>query len=276
MAFGGEDAESYYDEGLTASMRGDLRGALTHFERAIQLDNSMATAYHQLGKCYHRLGKPKKAVTFLEQVVSKKPELLPAKIDLAYALLSLNRTDAARTHFLEVTQQRRENNRAVLGLALCSFQEGQWESAVLLAQEAIALGGANFAGYYLLGRAARLADRPEIAIEAHKRADALIEKSIETAPDQPEGYYLRGELHFAQEDYAKALDAYRAAEDRAQPDKHYAAYGEHFSKLDIIARRGLCLRQLGRPDGAHEAGLQILALDATHPMGKLLTDAQED
>ena len=45
MAFGGETADSYYDEGLTASMKGDLRGAIAHFEKAIQLDNSMATPF---------------------------------------------------------------------------------------------------------------------------------------------------------------------------------------------------------------------------------------
>ncbi len=44
MAFGGDDAESYYDEGLTASMRGDLVRAVQNFEKTIHLYNTMAAA----------------------------------------------------------------------------------------------------------------------------------------------------------------------------------------------------------------------------------------
>ncbi|MCH7909739.1 MAG: hypothetical protein IIB38_08995, partial [Candidatus Hydrogenedentes bacterium] len=61
MAFGGETADSYYDEGLTASIHGDLAAAASHFEKAIHLDNSMGPAYHQLGKCYTRMGRSKAA-----------------------------------------------------------------------------------------------------------------------------------------------------------------------------------------------------------------------
>lgn len=270
MAFGGETADSYYDEGLTASMKGDLRGAIAHFEKAIQLDNSMATAYHQLGKCYHRMGKVKKAVAFLSQVTQKKPDQIPPKIDLGYALLSLGRTADARAAFSEVTDRKPDNTRALLGLGQCAFQEGQWDAAMSIAQQVIAQTGANFAAYYLMCRAARLAGMLEFAIEAYRKADTLIEKTIETTPDSPEGYYLRGELNFAQEDLPRALEAYRAAEDRVHPEKSYLAYGEHFGRLDIIAKRGLCLQRLGREDAAREAGELILKADPEHRVGQLL------
>lgn len=275
MAFGGESADSYYDEGLTASMKGDLRAAIGHFEKAIQLDNSMATAYHQLGKCYHRLGKVKKAVAFLSQVAAKKPDQLPPKIDLGYAYLSLGRTTEAREAFGDVTARKPDNTRALLGLGLCAFQEGQWEAAMAIAQQVVAQSGANFAAYFLLSRAARLAGMVEVAFEAHRKADALIEKTIETTPDSPEGYYLRGELNFAQEDLPRALEAFRAAEDRVHPEKDYLAYGEHFSRLDIIAKRGLCLQRLGREDTAREAGELILKADPGHKIGRLLAYGPE-
>jgi len=270
MAFGGESADSYYDEGLTASMKGDLKAAIAHFERAIQLDNTMATAYHQIGKCYHRMGKSKKAVTFLAQVSQKKPDQLPPKIDLGYALLSLGNTAEARKAFSDVTDRKPDNNRALLGLGLCAFHEGQWDAAMSIAQQVVAQSGANFAAYFLLCRSARLADLVEASIDAYQKADRLIEKTIETTPDSPEGYYLRGELNFAHEDIARALDAYRAAEDRVHPEKSYLAYGEHFSRLDIIAKRGLCLQRLGREDAAREAGELILGIDPDHRLGRLL------
>ena len=35
MVFGGETADSYYDEGVTASMKGDVAQAVRHFKKAL-------------------------------------------------------------------------------------------------------------------------------------------------------------------------------------------------------------------------------------------------
>ena len=61
MPFGGESAESYYDEGITASMRGDLQRAAECFETAVRKDSTMASAYQQLGRVYSRLGRHREA-----------------------------------------------------------------------------------------------------------------------------------------------------------------------------------------------------------------------
>mgnify|MGYP001595381879 FL=1 len=99
MAFGGENAESYYDDGLTASKKGDLAKAIDCFERAIRLDSTYAVAYHQLGKCYMRLGQAQRAVDILMQVVRKRPNLGPARLDLGVALLAAGNTRGARKEF---------------------------------------------------------------------------------------------------------------------------------------------------------------------------------
>jgi tetratricopeptide (TPR) repeat protein len=273
MAFGGENAESYYDEGITASMKGDVALALRHFQRAIELDPSMLTAKHQLGKCYLRLGDIRKGAALLQEVCTAQPKQVPARVDLGYALLDLNKVEKARAIFSDVAAFKPDNSRAQLGLAYCAFAEGSWDAAMTLAQTAVNVGGANFAALYLLGRAMRLAGRPDAAAEIFERADGLLEKSIETSPDQPEGYFLRGELHFAHEDFAKALENYRSAEDRAQPGKQYNAYNERFTRLDILAKRGLCLLRLGRREAARELGEQILASDPAHKLGQTLRES---
>lgn len=275
-AFGGDNADSYYDEGLTASMKGDLAAAVAHFERCIHMDNRNSAAYHQLGKCYYRLGKAAKAVNLLAQVIAVKPKLLPAKVDLAWAKLALGETGDARQIFGDVLNAKPDNAKAQLGLAQCAFDEGQWEAAMQQAQQAILTGGANFGVFFLLGRAGKLADRAEIYPEALKRAESLMEKSIDSNPEAPEGYYLRGEVRFIQEDFSKAMEDFRAAEDRADSEKHYSAYGEHFTRLDMIAKRGLCLQRMGRAEAAQEAGEKLLKLDPENRIGKMLTGADSE
>lgn len=272
MAFGGENAESYYDEGVTANMKGDTASAVRHFQRAIELDPTLLTARHQLGKCYVRMGEIRKGAELLQEVCAAQPRQVPARVDLGYALLELNKIDKARTLFSDVTAFKPDNGRAQLGLAYCAFQEGNWDAAMALAQTAVVVGGANFASLYLLGRAAGLAGNLEVSVESLRRADAVIEKSIETNPDQPEGYYLRGEVYYALEDFAKALDHFRSAEDRAQFGKQYVSYNERFTRIDIMAKRGFCLLRLGRREAAREVGEHILANDPNNRLGQTLRE----
>ena len=137
MAFGGETPESYYDEGVTASMRGDLAEAIKHFERAAELDQAFVGAYHQLGKCYSRLGEPGKAMQYLQHVIRAKPNQIPPRVDFAYALLDSGDYEGARKLFDEVVSAKPDNQRAQRGFAYCAFQEGNWEAAMNLAQNVV-------------------------------------------------------------------------------------------------------------------------------------------
>ncbi|HNR29433.1 MAG TPA: tetratricopeptide repeat protein [Candidatus Hydrogenedentes bacterium] len=272
MAFGGESAESYYDEGLTAAMKGDVEQAIALFKQAVQLDSSFLAAFHQLARCYLRTGQSEKAAELLRRVLAINPRLVPPRVDLGFALLELGHAEEARKHFSDAIAIKENDARAHLGLSQCAYDECQWDAATELARAAVNLGGANFAGLFLLGRAARLAGFLEDAAEALTRADALLEKSIESSPEAPEAYYLRGEVCFVKEDYTKALDFFRAAEDRAEPGRRYTSYGETFTRADVLAKRGLCLQHLGRIENARELGEQILLLDPNHRLGAALAD----
>ncbi|NUM55897.1 MAG: tetratricopeptide repeat protein [Candidatus Hydrogenedentes bacterium] len=275
MAFGGENAESYYDDGLTASKKGDLKKAIECFERAIRLDSSYAVAYHQLGKCYMRLGQAQRAVDILLQVVRKRPNLGPARLDLGLALLAAGNTRSARREFEQLYGLDPSNARALLGLAQCAFNEGDWVSAMQQARGALLTGGSNFSALYLAGRAAKLAGDDVTAKESLDAAEKVLQKSIEIQPDQPESHFLRGEVCFVRGELASALEHYRAADDRTdgkEPDKVYTAFGENFSQVDIWAKLGLCYQRLGKLDRAAEVGRRILSRDPNHKLGAALAE----
>ena len=125
MPFGGENAESYYDEGLTAVMKGDVKRAIEFFMHAIKLDSSFIMAYHQLGRCFLRVGQTERAVHVLQQVLARKPNLIPARIDLGYALLQHGNVTEARVQFSQVVQVQAGSSKGHLGLAHVEFELGK-------------------------------------------------------------------------------------------------------------------------------------------------------
>jgi tetratricopeptide (TPR) repeat protein len=269
-AFGGENAESYYDEGLTASMTGDLARAVECFEAAIRHDSTMASAYHHLGKCYIRLGKYAHAVGLLTQVAKKRPKLATARIDLGNALTAKGDLEQAKMHFDAVLADKPENAKALLGLASVEFSGGNWAGAVKYAQAALEHSGANYATMFMIGRAAKLTGETEASNKALGKADELINKYLELNEDKPEGHYLRGEVAFVQDDYVTALECFRRAEDRADTKKSYSAYGENFGHTDTLARQAQCYERLDKLDRARELAERIHKVAPDHPVCRAL------
>ncbi|HOJ34867.1 MAG TPA: tetratricopeptide repeat protein [Candidatus Hydrogenedentes bacterium] len=270
MAFGGENAESYYDEGLTASVKGDIPLAIACFEKALAADPNMTAAAHQLGKCAMRTGDWSRAVQLLTRVVRARPQQIPPRLDLGVALLESGKIENARAVFGEVLAAEPNNPRALLGFAQIEFAQGNWQGAAAFAERSLAVSGPNFAGLFLLGRAAKLKGDLPGSQAALSQADALLEKSLEANPSQPEPHFLRGELHFAREDFVSAIDCYRAAESRMSRDGVYSAYGITFQLCDVWAKLGMCYHRLNKNDQARELGARVLSIDPHHKVGQFL------
>lgn len=277
-AFGGNDAESFYDDGLTASMKGDLERAIQCFEKAIHLDQTLAAAYHQIAKCYLRLGLGNRAIDVLQQVVTKRPDHAAARLDLGHAMIKTGDTDSARQQFQQLIVLDPSNARARLGLAQAHFEDGNGPQAMQEAQTALNTGGNNFAALYLLGRAAKLTGDNTLANSTLERADKLIERTLESNPDGPEGLYLRGEVAFTRDQFSTALEYYRDARDKTDaenPARVFSAFGENFIRADIYAKIGLCYQRLGKMDRAKEIGEDILREHPNHTIAKALAGLRD-
>jgi tetratricopeptide (TPR) repeat protein len=269
--FGGDNADSHYDEGLTASMRGDWPAALAHFEKVLQRDPARTAALQQVGRAYTNLGQFGAAVDALRRVLRANPNQMAAYIDLGYALLGANETEQARRTFDTAMHLQANNTRVSLGLAECAFQEGEWEEAAVMSEMASQDAGASFAALFLWARAAKLSGSMDYDTVLG-RAEKSIQRSIEASPEQAQGYYFQGEVYFLKEDFQKALESYQRAEDFMQADRHYAAFNTHFTQIDAIAKRGLCLQRLGDQADARAAGQEILSRKPEHKIGKMLSE----
>ena len=84
-----------------------------------------------------------------------------------------------------------------------------------------------------------------------------------------EGYYFAAKVP-TREKYSSALEQYGGRR-QSPAGAYYSAFGENFRSIDILAKMGLCYRQLDRIDRAKELGAEILAIDPEHKIGKALS-----
>lgn len=244
MLFGGETAQSYYEEGLTSAMKGDLDQAVVYFRRALQLDGRLYQAYHQIGRCLLRQGKAEEALPCFERALRFLGDLSAPRLDLGFALLQLGRIEAARELFAGLLQEKPEESRAVFGLAYCAFAKGQWETTVNLVQRTIETGRVQFDTHFLLARAADRANMLDISTVHYQKAEKLMDQSIEASPEQVAGYYLRGQVHYGLGQYSAALEDVEMALKYVQPGRRYVAYNELFSQEEIVALKQSLLNEL--------------------------------
>ena len=102
------DARDYaaaFELGIALELQGEAAGALEQFERAIALRPAFVAARHAAGLSLHRAGRPVDALDHLRAAASSAPQNADWQVDLAQALLDL---------------QRLEEAQAVLDLALAS------------------------------------------------------------------------------------------------------------------------------------------------------------
>lgn len=87
-SFGGEvtnsDAHSYREEGYKAQSMGDLKTALTFYQKAVQINDKYFEAINDLGVVYEAMGENDKAVEMYKNALKIKEDYLPAYSNLAF------------------------------------------------------------------------------------------------------------------------------------------------------------------------------------------------
>jgi len=270
MLFGGETAESYYEEGLTSSIKGDYEQALVFFHKALSLNPVFAAAHHQIAKTHIRLGAFQKAIDALNQAVALMGRKTSALADLAQAYYLLGKVKEARTIFSEILQISEKDTRGVLGLAFCAFADEQWVTAINLVQHASTLGRLHFDAHFLIARAAAKTGAEDIAGFHFQQALEQMNHTLEITEEQVTGYFLRGLVHASMGGLLDALRDMDSALRYIAPDKNYFAYNHFFNKVEILVQKGVLLKDLNRIREAKETGEQILALAPDNQTGMML------
>jgi len=272
MSYEQNTFDELYDRGLTALMKGELETAERFLSQSLKLSPDSHLARYQLGRCLLRSGNLQKSQELLEQAIHLQPEHIPSLTDLGFTYLCQNRIKDAYNIFQKAIALRPHHGKSLLGLAICDFSEGKWDSAYDWANQSVKLGGSHFMALFMLAKTEKVLGFLEQAEEHFKKAEELLEKTTEVAPEQPESYYIRGEISLLGEFYNKALELFRKVESQIDKNRTYYFYHEWFNIITVWNKQGICLKQLGKKEEAHEIGKKILERDPNNKFGKLLTE----
>jgi len=88
-----------YKLGVKAKSAGDAAGALAHFTKATQIDDTFAKAHFQVGVCWVEADKMAEATASFGRAVVLKPNFSEARFNLGAGLLKLERYHDALEHF---------------------------------------------------------------------------------------------------------------------------------------------------------------------------------
>jgi tetratricopeptide (TPR) repeat protein len=279
-----EDSEALFQKGVMDLSHGDLDRAIGRLDAVLALNPDSAETHYFVGKVHQLRGATASYKRELNRAVELKPDLLPARVDLAKELLSNNAATSAlqlmnntpswqrgalpaiiqRNWALLANDQRAELRAEIdRGLklarapellvqdAMLRMQEGNYGAAMRAAEEALQQDKDNLAGLTILVAVYR-------AQRQNEKALLRVQKCAADNPGSASAQYLLGELLMETGRTDEARTAFAAARN-ANPDLLTA--GLALATLDLAR---------GRLEEARSTLSDLLARQPSNGDGQLM------
>ncbi len=160
-----DDEDAHFFLGQAYNQSGDYLKAADEFRKVLEIDPQSAAAHHNLGVTYFQLQDLQNAIAEFQAALEIDPDDPDTHYQLgaAYLVLALPASggapdpeflEKATAQFERALELREDMPEALIGLGNVRIQEGNYEAAVELLQQAIDLTtGLSPQAYYALGEA---------------------------------------------------------------------------------------------------------------------------
>lgn len=176
------DSDIYFLLGQAYNQSGELSKAVDAFQKVLELDPESAPAHHNLGVTYYQLQDLSSAVEEFETALEIDPDDPDTHYQLGatYLTLALSGTDLMASPDPELFEQAtaefesalglRENMpEALIGLGNVYLQQGDYDTAIEMLQQAIESLPDSREAYYALAGALAQSGNTEKACETYSR-----------------------------------------------------------------------------------------------------------
>jgi Flp pilus assembly protein TadD len=196
------DGDLLHRSGVSAYQNGDLKTALEHILKAIEINSNAAEYYNTFGVILAQAGREQGAIKAYRKAIELNNNYGAAYSNLGNCLQKQNKYAESIEYYAKAIKINPDYAEAYNNLAAGLYKLGNFEAAIENCRKAIKLK-ANFAETY---------NTLAACLQAEQRFDEAIEcydKTVEYAPDYAEAYYSRGMLYLCHGQFAKGWDDYQ-------------------------------------------------------------------
>ena len=163
--------------GLTFQDKDKYQEAITHYDRAIDINHQFAAAYNNRGFAKSRLDRYEDALADYNEALRINPQLADAYYNRGFAKFRLDRYEDALADFDQALRINPQLADAYSNRGLAKGKLGKYEEAIVDFTEALRINPQLVEAY--CGRGAA-----HIAIEAYEKARVDLERALELAMEQ--------------------------------------------------------------------------------------------
>ena len=220
---------------------GSVEEAITHYQKALQINPDYAKAHNNLGIALLQKGSVEEAITHYQKALQINPDYAEACYNLGNALLQKGSVDEAITCYQKALQINPDYAKAYSNLGNALLQKGRVDEVIVYYQKALQIEPGSAETHNNLGNALLQKGRVDEAITHYQKA-------LQITPDYTEAHNNLGNALLQKGRVDEAITHYQKAL-QITPD-----YAEAHNNL------GSALRQKGRVDEAithYQMALQI-------------------
>jgi tetratricopeptide (TPR) repeat protein len=241
-----EYVEAYNNRGIAYSNLGDTQKAILDFNRAIEINPQLAKVYYNRGVVYRsELADYQKAILDFNQAIAFDPKYAKAYSERGYAYSRLGDTQKAISDLNEAIALDPTYAGAYHNRGIAYSDSGEYQKAISDLNQAIALDPKYAETYFIRGRVYEELGEYQKAISDFNQAIALDSKDILA-------YIERGNVYLKSKDYRKAISDFNQV------------LGFNFKLFDteVYNSRGLAYFNLGNYQKAKLDFNQAIALNS--------------
>ena len=150
--------------------KGKVEEAITHYNKALELDPTYSEAHYNLGNAVLRLGRVDDAIAQYEKALETNPNNIPAHYNLAGVLAQSGRMDAAIDHYKKILEKDPNHAAAHNNLGVAMARAGRVDEAVAHYVKALELNPSNAEAHYNLGNTLLQTGRVDEAMAQYEKA----------------------------------------------------------------------------------------------------------
>ncbi|MBD2576585.1 tetratricopeptide repeat protein [Oscillatoria sp. FACHB-1406] len=267
-----EEPETAFNRGVERYEIEDFAGALSDWEKAIELRPSYYQAWNNRGLALKQLGRPEESLICYRQALELEPTYYKAWYNQGIVLEELERFEAAVASYDRALELKPDYDKAWSSRGDALQGAGQWEMAIASYEKALEIEPDLSGVWYQRGLTLKKVGNAKEAIASYDRA-------LELRADTPEIWTARGHAAIELQVYEEAIasfdkalqfkpEAWEAWLGRSHAARLSAAPDLLLTSLSAISDSSPSLNQRGEAGelASLEAGLECLYPN-THPEG---------